>query len=177
MSVLTRTPQNTNTLQPTKYLLTFDRISTTQYFCQSVNIPGLSIPSIIVDSPLYDYPVTGKKISFHNFDIKFLLDEPALSWQNLYNWFLAIASPVSLQQRSDLSARQNAYKSQGNLLDYSDSTLTILSALNNPVIRIQFHNMFPVSLGDISFDTTQSADDIMTCDASFAYEYFEFIPV
>ena len=33
--------------------------------------------------------------------------------------------------------------------------------------------MFPVSLSDVQFDTTQSADTIITADAVFRYEYFE----
>lgn len=177
MSYLTRTPQNTNTLQPTKFLLTFDRITTTQYFCQSVNIPGISLGQIQVPTPVYDYNVAGNKLTYNQFDMRFLIDEPAQSWKNLYDWFLSIASPKSIDDRNTLSTIQNNYKNQDKLTSYSDAVLTILSGLNNPVIRVQFINMFPISLGDISFDTTQSADDIMTSSASFVYERFEFLPV
>jgi len=177
MAVLDRTPQNTNYIQPTKYLLTFDRIPTTQYFCQSVNIPGISLGDIKVSTPVFDYAVTGNKLTYNTFNMNFTIDEPALSWKNLYNWFLAIASPVSIDQRNTLTAQQNYYKSQGNFQNYSEATLTILSNLNNPIIRIQFHNMFPLSLSDLQFDTTLSADTIMTGSATFMYEYYEFLPV
>ena len=43
MTALTRSPQNTNYLQPTKYILTLDRIPTVQYFCQEANVPGISL--------------------------------------------------------------------------------------------------------------------------------------
>ncbi len=59
---------------------------------------------------------------------------------------------------------------------YSDATLTILSSLNNPIARVEFTNMFPVSLSDIFFDTKQSADDIITADATFVYDQFKIIP-
>lgn len=177
MTVLTRTPENTNTIQPTKYLLTFDRIATTQYFCQEVNIPGISLGSIQVPSPVFDYHVTGKKLSFNEFKIDFLIDEPMIAWRNLYDWLFAIASPVSIQQRKDLTARQNAYKTQGTFTDFSDASLTILSNLNNPLLRVQFYNMFPISLSDIDFSTKESADTILTGSATFVYEYFEFLPV
>jgi hypothetical protein len=49
--------------------------------------------------------------------------------------------------------------------------------LNNPVIRVQFTNVFPVSLSDINFDTRMSADDIITADATFVYDTFKFVPV
>ena len=57
---------------------------------------------------------------------------------------------------------------------YSEIYLTILSNLNNPTRRIHFYNAFPISLSDIEFDTTQSADNIITATASFNYEFFEF---
>ena len=34
--------------------------------------------------------------------------------------------------------------------------------------------MFPISLSDIIFDSSQSADDVMTADATFIFDYFEF---
>jgi len=46
MTAITRSPENTNLLQPTKFLLTFDRIRATQYFCQSVNLPGVSLGEV-----------------------------------------------------------------------------------------------------------------------------------
>jgi hypothetical protein len=177
MAVNDRTPQNTNYIQPTKYLLTFDRIPDTQYFCQSVNIPGISLGDITVPTPVFDYKVAGNKLTYNTFNMTFTIDEPALSWQNLYNWFLAIASPVSINQRNTLSAQQNSYKSQGSFTNYSEAMLTVLSNLNNPIIRVQFHNMFPVSLTDLNFDTTLSADTILTGSATFAYEFFEFLPL
>jgi len=48
-----------------------------------------------------------------------------------------------------------------------------MSALNNPLVRINFHRMFPVSLSDVQFDTQQSADTIITAEAVFRYEYFD----
>jgi hypothetical protein len=177
MAVTDRTPQNTNFIQPTKYLLTFDRIPNAQYFCQSVNIPGVNLGQAQVATPVYDYMVAGNKLTYNAFSMDFIIDEPALAWQDLYKWFLAIASPTSIDDRNYYSSLQNAKKYQGNLTSYSNAMLTIMSNLNNPIIRIQFHNMFPISLSDLNFDTKQSADDIMTGNATFMYEYFEFMSI
>ena len=175
MSVLTRTPQNTNTIQPTKYLLVFDRIPNAQYFCQTVNIPGVSTGSAVYNTPVYDINVASNKMAYNLFTIKFLIDEQVQSWQDLYNWFLSYASPQGFDQRNALTRIQNAKKNQGYLTSYSDATLNVLSGLNNPLVRVHFTNMFPVSLGDINFDTTESADTILTADATFMFEYMEFV--
>ncbi len=43
--------------------------------------------------------------------------------------------------------------------------------------RVEFINMFPVSLSDIFFDTKQSAEDIITADATFVFDQFKIIPL
>jgi hypothetical protein len=175
MTALGRTPQNTNLLQPTKYILVFDRISTTQYFCQSLNIPGISLGEVTTNTPLMDLHSPGTKLSYNEFNINFIVDEQLESWKQLYNWFQSIASPQGFDERNRLTELQNQYTPNTRFKNFSDSTLTILSALNNPIMRVNFINMFPFSLSDITFDTAQSADDIITASASFRYEYFEFV--
>jgi len=175
MTALGRTPANTNLLQPTKYILVFDRISTTQYFCQSLNIPGISLGEVTTNTPLMDIYSPGNKLSYNEFNINFIVDEQLESWKQLYNWFQSIASPQGFDERNRLTELQNQYTPTTRFKNFSDSTLTILSALNNPILKVNFINMFPVSLSDITFDTSQSADDIITTSASFRYEYFEFV--
>jgi hypothetical protein len=176
MNVLTRTPQNTNLLQPSKYLITFDRIGSTQYFCQSVNLPGVSVGQAPINFPSLDVYAPGNKIAYNNFNIEFIVDEELKTWQQMYNWFLSFASPEGTDDRNLKTEIQNNYKRQQKK-EYSDATLTILSALNNPILRIEFTNMFPVSLSDVIFDTKLSADDIVTADVTFVYESFKFVPI
>ena len=59
---------------------------------------------------------------------------------------------------------------------FSDATLTILSSLNNPLLRINFTNVFPYTVSDINFDTKLSADSIITCSASFRYQSYMYLP-
>ena len=93
MTVLNRTPQNTNPLQPTKFLLTFSRIPTTQYFCQEVNIPGVSLGEVDRVTPFLDMFSPGTKLKYDPLDISFIVDESLQSWKDLYNWFISIADP------------------------------------------------------------------------------------
>jgi hypothetical protein len=84
---------------------------------------------------------------------------------------LAFGSPKSLHSRANETSLQTGALSYiGN---YSEATLTVMSALNNPLYRINYHKIFPVSVSGIQFDTKESADTIITATATFAYEYFE----
>jgi hypothetical protein len=163
MTALNRTPQNTNYLQASKYLLTFTRIKDTQYFCQEVNVPGISLGEAVRSTPLLDLYSPGTKLSFNGLNITFTLDEQLLSWKNLYDWLFAIANPNSLADR------------ESNKTYMTDATLTILSALNNPIIRIQFMDVFPTSISDLQFDTKSDADQIITCTANFRYQSYQYL--
>jgi hypothetical protein len=173
MTALTRTPQNTNLLQPTKFQLVFDRLPTVTYFCQSANIPGINLGQAQLNTPMLDVFAPGNKITYNPFNIHFLVDEKMASWQELHAWFRSIASPESYEERKRLTAIQNANKNQ-KLTSYSDATLTVLSALNNPILRVKFINMFPITLSDVIFDSSQSADDVISADAVFMFDYFNF---
>jgi hypothetical protein len=124
------------------------------------------------NTPFVDIPIAGNKISYNPFNITFTVDEKLNSWNQLNLWFRSIASPTGFEERNSLSAIQNAYKAQ-KIKTYSDATLIVLSALNNPILRVHFINCFPISISDIDFDTKESADNIITASASFAFEYFD----
>mgnify|MGYP003339778652 CR=1 FL=1 len=173
MTALSRTPQNTNFLQPSKFILSFGRLPTVQYFCQEANLPGVDIGTTEFATPLINVPVAGTKINYDPFVVSFMIDEQAQSWNEMYKWLLAIASPKSSADRTRNNSLENTYTSTNSY--YSDANLTIMSALNNPIISINFHRMFPVSLSDIQFDTKLSADNILTATATFRYEYFEIV--
>jgi hypothetical protein len=166
MSALTRTPQNTNLLQPTKFLLSFDRIGTGQFFCQTVNIPGINLGSAAINTPVADIYAPGNKISYEQLSLSFIVDENVQTWQDIHAWFRSIASPEGFGERNRVADMQK---------NYSDATLTVLSGLNNPLLRIQFINAFPTSLSSIEFDTTKSAGTIVTASATFRFDYFNFI--
>ena len=174
MSAITRTPENTGYLQPSKFLLTFDRIPNCQYFCQSVNIPGMSLGQAQMTSPMLDVFAPGNKLTYNQLNVNFPVDAAVVSWKEIHEWFRSIASSERLPESNRLSDQQTKFGSKKPKY-YSDAILTVLSALNNPIVRIQFINAFPVSLSDIQFDTRMTAEDIITCDATFVYDYFNFV--
>lgn len=168
MSALNRNPQNTNPLQPTKYLLSFNRMPAVQYFCQSVNLPGVSLGEVIRTTPFLDQYSPGTKLTYTPLSITFIIDEELQSWKNMYDWFTSIGDPDGFESRD-----HSIELGSNNKL--SDATLTVLNALNNPVLRINFINVFPLSMSDLNFDSTLSADTIITSTASFRYESYKYL--
>ena len=170
MTAINRSPENTNLLQSTKFLLTFDRIRTTQYFCQTVNLPGVSLGEVSRATPFLDMYSPGTKLTYDPLVVEFILDEELQGWKNLYDWFLTMADPDGFEERGGSRELQTNKH-------FSDATLSILSGLNNPLLRIHYTNLFPLSISDIRFDTTQSADTIMTATATFRYQSYNYLTV
>ena len=168
MSVFNRAPQNTNPLQPTKFLLTFNRMPAVQYFCQSVNLPGVSLGEVVRTTPFLDQYSPGTKLEYTPLSVTFIVDEHLESWKNMYDWFTSIGDPDGFESRDhSLELGKNT--------KLSDATLTVLNALNNPVLRVNFINAFPLNMSDLQFDSTLSADTIITSTASFRYESYKYL--
>ena len=57
----------------------------------------------------------------------------------------------------------------------SDSTLTILSNKNNPIVEVRFRDMFPTSLSALNYDQSATDVDYMKANATFEYQLYEII--
>lgn len=175
MSALDRTPTDLNLLQPSKYLFSFARIPTVQYFCQEIELPGITMGDAPFSTPFHDLQAPGGKISYDDLEITFLIDESLQGWQELHAWFRAMAAPTGFDERNRLSALQSPSVTNATKRGYTDATLIILNNLNNPTIRVQFYDCFPVSLGKIQFSTTAGATTVLTGSATFKFDYFDFV--
>lgn len=164
-------PTNTNQLQTTKYLLTFPRISNTQYFCQKVNVPGISINEITRTTPFVDLYVPGDKVQFEHFNISFIVDEALRSWGELHDWIIDMGFPETFSQYNHLK-----YLSEFSLNltqpQYSEGSLLILNNLNIPAFRVDFINMFPTTLSGIDFDSSDQNVITIIANCSFRYAYY-----
>ena len=56
---------------------------------------------------------------------------------------------------------------------YSDAFLQILSNKNNPIVEVNFENMFPISLSALEFTQTATDVEYMIATAEFAYQLYE----
>lgn len=147
-------PENTNFLQPTKFLLTFPSVTDTTFFCQKVNLPGVQSNELPRQVPNLDLYVPGTRLSYSTLDITFLVNENLSSWKVIHDWL-----------RDNTVDHQFHYRNV-------DAMLIILSNQNNPKIRIKYSNVFPITLGDLEFDTTLSAENHISSTASFRFDYY-----
>lgn len=174
-------PEERDIAQYSKFKLIFDRVPNVTFFCKSVNLPGIINAEVRVETPFSAFIVPGDKTDFGTLDVNFLVDVNYESWKEVYNWITGLTFPKDFNQYRDLQLQKNVLLTGATGKtgiptgsQYSDATLTIYTNRNNPNIRIKYKSCFPVTLGSIDFDVEKTADEPVTCSASFRYSLYEF---
>ena len=192
-NIQTRQPSKMDYASPIQFRFKIVKLPQVEFFIQTVNLPGISLGSATIPTPLYDYPVPGDKITYQSLDISFLVDENLNNYKELHDWLLGLGFPSKHQQFADLQATgadKFPGSTKGSLVAgveipaplseggiYSDATLTILNSKNIAKTEVRFHNIYPTSLGSLSYDVKQSDVDYLTAAVDFSYMYYEIVQI
>ena len=178
MGALERNPSNTDLLQSTKFRVTFDRLPGATFFCQTANLPGVSLTEVPSPTPFVDLYYPGEKIVYDTFNITFLVDEELRAWTELHDWIRAITFPTSFNDYKDLAklskAGMIAAANKDKPTPYSMGVLSIYTNKNNPSFRVKMYDMFPTNVGSLIFTVSDTAENIVTCDATFRFSCFNY---
>ena len=193
-NIINREPSKLDYASPIQFRFKMNKIPKVEFFVQTANIPGINLGTATVASPLYDYPVPGDKINYQSLDISFLVDENLNNYKELHDWISGLGFPSNHQQFADLQAtgadrfpgstassvamgskRTPAPLAEGGI--YSDATLTVLNSKNIAKTEIRFKNVYPTSLGSLSYDIKASDVDYLQVQASFNYLHYDIIQI
>lgn len=171
MSVLANQPTNPNFLSPLGFKFVIKKLPNVNYFCQSVQIPTISMAVIEQSSPLLTIPRIGDRITYDSLSLRFRVDENMANYLEIHNWLTGLGHPVSLNQTRDLSRASNIpnVREGSPLSMVSDGTLIVLSSHKNPTVNIFFRDMFPTSITELTFDSTAADVEYLEATASFRY--------
>ena len=194
LNVNTRQPSNLDYASPIQFRFKMNKIPKVEFFVQTANIPGITLGTATVPTPLYDYPVPGDKINYSTLDLSFLVDENLNNYKELHDWISGLGFPKNHQQFADLqatsadrfpgstasSAATGSKQTPAPLAEggtYSDATLTVLSSKNIAKTEIRFSNVYPISLGSLSYDIKASDVDYLQVQASFNYLNYDIVQI
>lgn len=165
------TPSNVNLLQANKFQLTFKRLPSSVFFCQDVEIPGLSTSPVDKPTPFSSQFSPGDKLTYDPLNLSILVNEDMNSWKEIHTWMRAMAFPTEFTEYQNL---QGLYENEGRgrFYQFSDAILTVLSSSNNPIVRFKFIEAFPMAMGALKMSTTLSPNDVLTVPVTIRYNYF-----
>ena len=158
MSISANQPENFNYFSPVSFRFNILKLPNVNFFCQSANLPGLTLGEAIQVNPLRDIPTPGDKVQFEELQLRFIVDEELENWLEMYNWLKGLGFPDTFDQsltKSDLR--------------FSDATLMILTSNKNGQHRVSFKDAFPLTLSGVQMDSSVGDIDYVTADATFAY--------
>ena len=185
-SPLARQPDKLDYASPTQFKFGIHQLPKVEFFTLSANVPGISAGVVTRATPFKDIPLVGDKLTYDNLSITFQVDEYLENYVSLHNWMKGIGFPTNRQEFRTYRDVTSNTPSEGKepSIDvigsatpdralYSDAYLMVLSNKNNPIVEVNFKDVFPVSLGALEF--TQSVTDVefMTVTAEFAYQIYE----
>lgn len=168
--------ENRNDLYPNRFKFTINRAPKVSFSCNAANIPSMSLGNAIQPTSLgKNIPLPGNKISYEDFNLRFIVDEALENYMQIYNWIKGLAYPESLQQIFDLQASNEKidHKIQSQLNLYSDGTLQILTSHQRPNFQVKFYDLYPYDLTTLLFDATETNPSPFTAEAKFKYTYYE----
>ena len=190
-NVQTRQPSIMDYASPVQFRFKCSKLPKVEFFCQTANIPGIGLGEAEVDTPLKSIPFPGDKVTYQDLAISFLVDENLENYKEIHDWIIGLGAPQNHTQFSDLRATSsdrfpgtsstNAITGQATADPlpesgmYSDATLTVLNSKNIAVTEIRFHNIFPTSLGALSYNVQASDVNYLQTAVDFSYMYYEIV--
>ena len=186
VNVQTREPTVLDYASPVQFRFKCSKLPKVEFFCQTANIPGIGLGVADIETPLKSIPFPGDKVTYQDLSISFLVDENLNNYKEIDDWIIGLGAPQNHTQFSTLrdtgtdrfpgqttnSPNNNTVPDGGT---YSDATLTVLNSKNIAVTEIRFHNIFPTSLGALSYDVQASDVNYLSVGVDFSYMYYEIV--
>lgn len=139
-------------------------------FIQTVTMPGISMGNPNMPTPFKELPIYGDHIEYGVIQASFKVNEDMSNYLEIYNWLTGIGFPKDHTQHKTL-ADQTIISGEGLT---SDATLSILTSSMTSNIRIDIEDLFPVSMGDLTFDAKETDINYVECTAEFKFKYYTF---
>ena len=170
MAAANKIPDNLNYLANISFRLTMEDAPSLTWFCQAVNVPGVSIEGIGVFNPHATLPVHGNKVSFEELSVRFIVDEHLKNWSEIYNKIIAMGLAEGYENYRVLKG-SDVLKPRGGA--YTNIVLTILTSGMNPQMEFHFYDAFPISLSALDFDSSAADVEYFQATTSFRYQNYE----
>lgn len=147
-------PRNRNFLTPIGFKLNLEIFNSVDFFCQSVNLPDVNMPFTEVPTRFRSFPIApGGGMEFGDLRVRFIIDEDLHNYLSIHNW---IKTNSGANEHPDVP-------------EYSNGQLFILTSNFNTNRIIDFQNLFPINITDITFDSTANDVEYFTADVSFKF--------
>ena len=154
-------PSNRNFLNPIGYLLKLEKFEGVDFFCQTANVPDITMPTTEVASPFRNLPIIpGGGVTFGDFSVRFIVDEDLINYNAVHTWIRDIGNADQMTRTTP----------KENIL--TNGQLHIVTSQYNPAFIVEFRDIFPISLSGLQFDATMTDVEYITAEVVFKHQQF-----
>ena len=194
-SGLQRQPTQLDYASPTQFKFSLLKLPKVEYFCTSVNLPGITLDTEVQSTRFKPIPIPGATLTYDTLQMSFIVDENLENYQEIHGWLVGLGFPSDDAEYKGLleagadrfpihsggatqdagKAPKNPIQAQGPIL--SDATLNILTSKNNPILEVRFQDVYPTSLSGLVYDQQATDVNYLTASVSFNYLIYKFADV
>lgn len=167
---------NRNYLSPVGFKFLITKIPKVEFFSNSAEIPGINLGISAQPSYLKSIPVPGDNITYEDLSLEFFVDENLENYIEVHNWIRGLGFPYSVQEFIDLKKDDEYYPdndSRNPYNEYSDATLLIYNSSFNIISKINFKDVFPISLSPVRFNAKEEDITYVTANVTFKYTIYD----
>ncbi len=178
--------ENKNFQSQLNFEFTIHRIPDVAFNLQRIVLPGVEITPIKVPSVVNKFHVPGDEVVYGQLEVEFKVQEGMRDWYEIFQWVTSLAFPETHDQYANIRRGrlknldgknvplQDPNPDGGRKLQnlFSDITLHILTSKENPYLEFTFKDAFPVSLGPLTFNTTDADVNYLSSSIRFQYDTY-----
>lgn len=163
--------ENRNFLSPIGFKFTLGKYPKVAYFCQSANVPSITMNTPTQPTPMRGLPMEGF-LDYEPLNLQFLIDEDLSNYMIMHNWLRALGTPEGGFERAEFDERmQQLFGSVGE--QGADGTLTVLNSNFRMNFNVVFQDLIPTSLSALEFNATVDGTEYAMGQVSFKYLKYE----
>lgn len=157
----TEQPSNRNFLNPIGFLLKLERFNGVDFFCQTANVPDISMSTTEVATPFRNLPIIPSGgVSFGDLVVRFIVDEDLKNYYSIHQWIRDNGNADQMQRTTE----------EDDI--YTNGQLHIVTSQYNPAFIVEYKDLFPVALSALQFDATITDVEYITAEVTFKHQQF-----
>jgi hypothetical protein len=172
---------STNVLYGNHFRFVIEALPDLTFFAQSIQLPSVIATAVNRATPFTQVREVGDHLTYSSFDVSYLIDASFKTYTSVLWWLQGYGFPHSYDEvkafRETRSERIAIPRPVARDLEKTNATLYILQPDTEKIIvEIQFTDLFPTTLGQLDFKTTDSEAPQLLTTATFNCTMFDVVP-
>lgn len=169
------TPSNIDLMSISNFRVDFAMLPHISYFCQNINVPGVSLSDIESGTHFAPLHIPGDKVNYEQLQISFLVDEDLKTWLEINNWLRYLGRDYRSSQYEQVKTRDGELWNDTYGGGTSDASVHITTNKKNYNFYFLFRDCFPVNISGLDMNVAIDQEQKLVASATFAFNTYDIL--